>query len=481
MGMRDQVTDVAVIGGGFSGAAVAIHLLEKASTPLRITVIEPRATLGAGLAYGTDDPAHRINVPAARMSVFAGDIGHFERWLARTRALEADAMARRPDGRVFTRRRVFGRYVAATLAEAGAEAPIPPEHRRGSVVVARRLGSRFQLALADGDTLSARAVVLAVSHPPPAPPAALAAYRQHPAVIAEPGRVGRARIAPQERILIVGTGLTMADVVASLAERGHEGPLVAVSRRGLLSRGHDLAASREAWPKLAAAPTALALLRAIRAEVDAAARRGLPWQVVFDMVRQEAPRLWSALPEAERRRVVARLRAFWDVHRFRIAPQPEAAIARLRAQGRLTVHAAHLIGSRAEGKRLRISFAGRGGAWDDAFDRVVLATGPGHAGVLAGNPVLTSLRAAGLLRADPGRLGLDVDAESQAIGADGAPVQGLFVAGPLARWRFGELMGLPEVAAHAEAVAAAVLRDPAFAPFDFEPAPAFRAEAVTDA
>jgi len=468
--MREPATDVAIIGGGFTGTAVAVHLLAAATTPLRITVIEPRATLGAGLAYGSTDPAHRINVPAARMSVFADDIGHFERWLAHTRALDGDAMARRPDGRVFTRRSVFGRYVAATLEAVGGNAAIAPEHRRTAAIGVRRDGARFAVTLADGGTLSARAVVLAVSHPPPALPAALAAVRGHPALIAEPGRVGRLRIAPQERILIVGTGLTMADVVASLAERGHAGPVVAVSRRGLLSRGHDPAATREAWPPLAPLPSALALQRAIRAEVDAAARRSLPWHVVFDMVRQQAPLLWAALPEAERRRVIGRLRVFWDVHRFRVAPQPEAAIARLRAQGQLTIRAAHLVGATAEAERLRVAFAGRGGSWDEVFDRIVLATGPGHAGAIAGNQALASLADSGLLRADPGRLGLDVDTASRALGADGVPVPGLWVAGPLARWRFGELMGMPEVAAHAASVAAAVLREPAFAAADPDPA-----------
>ena len=57
---------IAIVGGGFSGAALAWHLRRKNVTA-DIVVIEPRADLGRGLAYATPDPAHRINVPATRM------------------------------------------------------------------------------------------------------------------------------------------------------------------------------------------------------------------------------------------------------------------------------------------------------------------------------------------------------------------------------------------------------------------------------
>lgn len=40
---------IAIIGGGFSGVMVAIHLLQKASQSLNIYLIERRNKLGEGL------------------------------------------------------------------------------------------------------------------------------------------------------------------------------------------------------------------------------------------------------------------------------------------------------------------------------------------------------------------------------------------------------------------------------------------------
>ena len=45
-------------------------------------------------------------------------------------------------------------------------------------------------------------------------------------------------VAPNSTILILGTGLTMVDAAIGLSESGHRGPIVAVSRRGLLPRAH---------------------------------------------------------------------------------------------------------------------------------------------------------------------------------------------------------------------------------------------------
>jgi uncharacterized NAD(P)/FAD-binding protein YdhS len=86
-------------------------------------------------------------------------------------------------------------------------------------------------------------------------------------------------------------------------------------------------------------------------------------------------------------------------------------------------------------------------------DYLVLTTGPAHSNLISGQPFLSALKQAGIIRADALGMGIDVNAQSQPVGST-LPI---WVAGPAARGRFGELMGLPQVADHAQQVAHAVL------------------------
>lgn len=90
-----------------------------------------------------------------------------------------------------------------------------------------------------GLQLKADLLVLAISHPPPSLPTQAEAWRHHPALIANPWQPGALdAIAPHARVAVMGTGLTMADTVATLDRLGHRGSIVAFSRHGLLSRGN---------------------------------------------------------------------------------------------------------------------------------------------------------------------------------------------------------------------------------------------------
>jgi uncharacterized NAD(P)/FAD-binding protein YdhS len=447
---------VVVLGGGFTGAAVAWHLARQSARPL-ITIIEPRPFLGGGLAYSSEEPSHRVNVPASRMSLSPDEPEHFSHWLAHGGEAERDPDAVWRNGDIFPRRQVFGRYVAEQLAPHIASGAIRHVRDRASDV--KRDGNGW-IVTASGQPIAADIVVLAMTHPSPDVPVALESIADAEGFVADVySGDALGSIAPEASVLIVGSGLTSADTVAELDRRGHRGRILAVSRHGLRSRGHPRVRG-EPFGDFTAMPatTALGLLENIRSTLAAANARGVNWQSVFDQLRLQGPVIWSALKEDQRTRLVRRLRAFWDVHRFRIAPQVEAVLDRRRAEGTFDSIAASLVASNDDGDGLAITLRRRGQRQFETmhFDAVINTTGPAHGKTLRINPALRSLGDAGLIRIDSHGLGIATGRDSRAVGPDGGPVPGLFIAGPLARGTFGELMGLPEVARHAQAVASEI-------------------------
>ena len=68
---------ICVIGGGFTGAAAAIACLKRLEQPFRLSVVEPSAALGRGVAFGGHHPLHLLNVRARDLSIHAAQPGDY--------------------------------------------------------------------------------------------------------------------------------------------------------------------------------------------------------------------------------------------------------------------------------------------------------------------------------------------------------------------------------------------------------------------
>ncbi|MCJ2059896.1 FAD/NAD(P)-binding protein [Methylobacterium sp. J-048] len=449
---------LAIIGGGFTGAVLCIHAVPASTGPLDITVLEPRAELGRGVAYSTRDHSHRINVPSDRLDIAAGESGAATAWLY-ARGVLPDPACEDETG-AYVPRAAYGSYIGAVLAQTLATSSdrVRLHHLRTTAQEVQAVDGAWMIVTRSGERITADRVALCFGHATPARPCRLGpGVAESRRFVADPWAAhALAGIGPDTSVLVVGTGLTMADVVTSLDAGGHRGPITAISRRGLLPKAHGI--FRMDLDVVGAQPprTALDLLRLVRREV-AAIDPALGWHPVVDSLRVALPDLWSGLPAAEKRRVVQRLLPFWEVHRFRIAPQIEAALTRARAEGRLTVERAAVTGldlgpdGRLEAE-LRPS---RGETERRRFDAVVLCTGPERD--VTRNPLVAALIADGTASLDAVGLGLAVDRLSRVLDATGRPRPGLYAFGPMTRGSFGEMTGAPDIAHHIETTVGGLL------------------------
>jgi uncharacterized NAD(P)/FAD-binding protein YdhS len=445
---------IAIIGGGVTGAAIGYHLA-RWDVGAFILVFEPRHRLGPGLAYDTSEDVLRVNVPATRMTLRPEDETHFARWLKETRALHDDPCAQWQDGETYPRRAVFGAYVAAELEPFLASGHI--RHVREQVNSVSRTQGSWRIGTDGGAPVTADYVVIATTHPRPRLPSPLAALAGDRRLLADGLDSAALRhIGAKEQVLIVGAGLTAADVIAVLDAQGHRGHITMISRRGLRARPQP-AARPAPYGDFTTAParTARTLLMRARLAIEEAAAQGASWHAVIDALRMQGDVVWNALPLAEQRRLLSHLRPFWDAHRFRVAPQVGAVLDRKFADGSLDFFAASLKAAAIDGDaaEVRLHDRRRQQTIERRFERIVVTTGPAHTEILAQQPYLAELAEAGFVALDPTGLGLHTSRDGRAIGRGERAEPGLFIAGPLARGTFGELMGVPQVAKYAAFIA----------------------------
>jgi uncharacterized NAD(P)/FAD-binding protein YdhS len=374
------------------------------------------------------------------MSALAGEADHF------ARRFEVEG----GDRRGFAQRRLFGRYLREILDDAVASGCVDPVH--ASAIAAERHGGHWRVRLGDGSAVEADAVVLAMGNQEPE---ALRGFdAAHKRVIANPwGTEARSAVGELVReggdALLVGTGLTMVDLVLSLDAAGYQGRILALSRRGLIPRSH---ADYDPVPVDSAEVPSGRVRTIWRWLRRRSAEHG--WRAAIDSLRPHSHRLWQSLHPTEQRRFLRHARPWWDVHRHRIAPEVAGTVARLIGDGRLQVMAGRVVGARETGNVIDVEFRRRGGSGTQSrtFAYVFNCTGPLHSLDRTRDPLLRSLLSSCEVRPDQLGMGLEVDEKSRAG-------ERLWALGPLTKGRYWEIIAVPDIREQAALVADDIARE----------------------
>ena len=432
----DRPSPVAIIGGGFSGTILAAQLARRG---IASVLIDGSGRMGRGVAYSTTEPAHLLNVRAEGMSAWAGEPDHFADALRSAKAATGAASPSGGCSAAISAKSSTRRLPAAVrkLSTAAAVRATERERRLAGRARRRRRRSRPTRWCLQSATRS------------PKPLSAFAGagerFIRNPWGAEARSAVERSRCRAAEAALLVGTGLTMVDLVLSLDAAGHRGKIV-----GLVAARPDPARHADFEPA-PVEPSELpdgdlrALWRWLR-------RRGaeVGWRAAVDSLRPHSQALWQGLDGEQQRRFLRHARPWWDVHRHRIAPEVARTLARLIARGpaRDRRRPDHL-GARRRATRSRSTSAAaaRASRRRSTFAYAFNCTGPLHSIARTRDPLLRSLLDAGQIRARSSRH------RARGRRALARRANGSWALGPLTKGRYWEIIAVPDIREQAAAVA----------------------------
>lgn len=447
---------ITIVGGGASGTLLAINLLRaKARQPLRIDLVERRGRVGRGVAFSTFSDTHLLNVPAGKMGAFPDDLEHFHRWLRHNR-LEYS----KDD---FVPRRLFGDYLNAALKEA--EQGISPgsEFRIFNNAAAGVIqnGSSLTVRLDSGESLRTDSVVLAFGNfSPPHPSVEDHSFTTSPMYFRDPWNPGTYEaVRKTDHVMIIGTGLSMVDVVLQLQAAGHDGMITAISTRGLLPAVHELGGTYPSfYQEIEGQHRITDIFKTVRRHVEKAADEGGNWRPVIDSLRPHTKDIWLNLPRSEKRYFLQHLSRYWNVARHRMPPKAAEIVESMRTAGQLRVLKGRLTRiQKLIDDGFSVNFLDDGEEKHVRADVIFNCIGSESDFSKVDSPLVRNLLDNGMVTPDELRLGLKATPDGNIIDQEGMIRQNIFTLGTALKGTLWETTAIPEIRSQARDLAARLL------------------------
>lgn len=519
--MKSQrAVSIAIVGGGAAGASVAHYLVRSlGNTPVKveaeIKLYEKRGVIGPGLAYQRDNDVLLMNMVSQDASLFADEPENFWRWLASTEqhqykhyALTGSSII--PNG--YVPRGLFGcymRHMFERVITLAALSGIKLSKHHSEVVGIRKLGERYELTTATGESSSFDYVILCTGNTKPADIYGLSGHARY---INEPYPVQPylGKIGPHDRVAVIGTQLTAVDVAIVLAHQGHQGPIHLVSRtrelpsirsilepyqlkymtlanlRALREKGHGevrlqdlLRLLRKEFAAVGADWKEVLFRYKDAIEPDEYFAKGLqdslkkqPWQWVMVAIDHVIEHFWDALSEEDKTTFMKRYHRNWNSRRAPLPVPTAYKIHSLLASGQLKFKSGITNIQVANQGLFQVTYAPDPELGSeplvDEFDWVINATGPAREVNENEDSIVNDLLNAGAATKHQ-HGGIQVEFESSAvIDVNGIPNRKLYAIGQLASGTYYFVSSLEMVSLRSREVANNVvqhiLRSPKYAP-----------------
>ena len=451
---------VVIIGGGACGMLTATHLVRN-HCHLEIIVVNSKNHFGTGVAYETHSDAHLLNVMAGKMSAFSNDPRDFVRWIS-----ERELFPGNEDDILectYLPRNIFGEYLRDVWEKTKSAEfnPASVIELVGRVVdVVLRPNSRFVIHFQDKKKIEADFVVLATGNAAPRKPILPnASFLNSDRYFNNPWSASCSRHLDYDKdILIVGNGLTMVDIVQSLAEEKFTRTIHSLSPNGfgILQHQHHGITYNGLLKELRDDLLLAELVSLLNKHIKKVRSLGLSAEPVIDSLRSRTQSIWLSLSIKEKQKFLARLRHFWGVARHRLPTRVYDFVQQLKLEGRLKIWSGSLLSISENPGELSVEFHERRSKETQSLSvgRVINCTGPETDIEKMNDSLFENLISSGMITPHPLKLGLEADPRSLLVkGKDKNVIDSFYAIGGLLRGVLWESTAIPEIRTQAKIIA----------------------------
>lgn len=449
---------IIIIGAGFSGVMTAVNLIKFSEQPLKIYLADSRKERAKGLAYSTNNDLHLLNVPAGKMGAFHDDIENFYKWIK-----EHYSQFKADD---FVPRRIYGEYLDSIFSEYKKKAlskNIQLNEINDKAIDITIINNRYQVAFKYHEMIIADKVILATGNFPPRNISVTTPeFYKSESYFQNPWGEKVFEKLTDNNILLIGSGLTMVDLVLSLFQRNYHGKVYVISPHGYIPRVHEKTQDYPYFFDENNLPeTVKHAFKIIKNEIKKAEKQGISWHSVVDSIRPFTQKIWLNFSTEEKNKFMKYLRHRWGVLRHRMAPQVSEIFNSLLKNKQIEIFAGKIISFDESENNIKVVFKNRksNNIQEIRVEKVINCTGPESDITRIDDQLIKNLLEKKLIKPDSIKLGIDASPTGNILNENNEVEKNFFTIGNNLKGVLWESTAVPELRQQSYILALELLKD----------------------
>ncbi len=307
---------IAIIGFGFCGRMALYYLAKKSVQNIKVIIFDKSAKTGLGPAFSSFSPHYILNVPTEKMSAFSDKPQDFCQFVEKN----YPQIWQEVGAKGFAPRKIYGEYIDALTKAALIEAKnnnVEVEFVEEDVVEIADIDQNFILNTASKKSYKASEILLATSFSQSELPYKFD-NKKFIKKLWDKGVLNfhQGEFVVDEKICLIGSGLTTVDVIVGLKNKNFRGKIIAISRRGNFPRKH-FAENPIKSPIISVADAKNGIVfLCLKFRKFLAANPQFDLCQAIDFIRPITKELWQNL-DAKNRKLFLRLLPYWNIFRHR--------------------------------------------------------------------------------------------------------------------------------------------------------------------